>query len=471
MNASPSSAAEARTRSFYILATALAAAIGAFFIGYDGSIGNAALPYLIRQFDLTGVWQGTFQSSGLIGLVAGPFLGGWICDRYGREKAMLLGAIIMTASALAQSLAPTLWFFILTRLGTGLAGGLIAIASPMYIAEVAPPAIRGKIGLCYQLAIVVGSTVAPFCALPFSWMAEPSGGHAAAISSELCWRLMLASQLVIAPVLIYFLFQLPPSPRWLADKGRFDEALGVLKKVHEPHLAERELTEIRGAVKTEEGGWGELMLPGVRAALLIGACLAFFNNWTGWSAMGSYITVLVKASGVATDSQAIYEYAITYLVMSIVTVISMFFVDKVGRRPLWNFASVLMALATCATGFVFYFHVSGLLVLAVLCACTVPHGIALGGLPWLMMSEIYPNRIRAKAVALNTSFLFFVILTCNFFFPIFTDLSQKWVGSPAVVFWLFTVICVFALIFGLTIMPETKGRTLENISGSMGRGH
>jgi SP family arabinose:H+ symporter-like MFS transporter len=461
-----SSAAAARTRSFYILAVALSAAIGALFIGFDGSIGNAALPYLIPQFHLKGASTGIFQSSGLLGLIVGPLFGGWVCDRFGREKTMIAGASIMTVSALAQSLAPSLDFFIATRIGTGLAGGLIAIASPMYIAEVAPPAIRGKIGLCYQLAIVVGSTVAPFCALPFSWMAE-----AHTVTPETCWRLMLASQLIIAPVLLYFLSQLPPSPRWLADQGRFDEALDVLRKVHEPHLADRELVEIKGAVKREEGGWGELWQPGIRFALLIGLCLAFFNNWTGWSAMGGYITTLVKMSGVASNSDAIYEYGITYLVMSIVTVISMFFVDKLGRRPLWNFAAVLMAAATGATGYVFYHHISGILVLVVLCLCTVPHGIALGGLPWLMMSELYPNRIRAKAVALNTSFLFFIIFTCNLLFPVFTDYSQEWIGSPALVFWGFTVICVLALVFGLTIMPETKGRTLEDISGSMGRSH
>jgi len=302
--------------------------------------------------------------------------------------------------------------------------------------------------------------------LPFSNMAE-----AHTITPELCWRLMLASQLLIAPFLLYFLFQLPPSPRWLADKSRFDEALAVLKKVHEPHLAEKELVEIRSAVKKEEGGWGELVLPATRAALLIGLLLAFFNNWTGWSAMGSYVPDLVAMSGVAQKSQQIYEYAITYLVMSIVTIASMFFVDKIGRRPLWNFAAVLMAIATASAGFVFHYHVQGILVLVVLCACTVPHGIALGGLPWLMMSELYANRVRAKAVAINTSFLFFVILTCNLLFPVFTEWSKSYDNSPAAVFWGFSVICVLALVFGLTIMPETKGRTLEDISGSMGRGH
>jgi SP family arabinose:H+ symporter-like MFS transporter len=464
-----SSEQAARSRSFYILATALAAAIGAFFLGFDGSIGNAALSYLTDYFHLTPGQQGFFQGSSLLGLMVGPLFGGWFCDRIGREKTMLLGASMMGITALGTSLVSSLTVFIALRIGIGLGAGLIAIASPMYIAEVAPPAIRGRIGLCYQLAIVIGSTVAPFCALPFSYMAESHPGHPAIISANLCWRLMLASQLVIMPPLLYFISLLPPSPRWLADKGRFDEALDVLKKVHEPHLAELELAEIKGAVKEEEGGWSELWQPGIRFALLIGICLAFFNNWTGWSAMGGYITVLVKMSGVALNSSAILDYAITYSVMSVVTIISMFMVDRLGRRPLWNFASFMMAAVTLATGFVFYYHVSGWPVLLVLCLCTVPHGIALGGLPWLMMSELYPNRIRAKAVALNTAFLFTVIYSCNQLFPIFVSWSLNWVGSPAIVFWFFTFVCLLAALFGLTIMPETKGRTLEDISRSMAR--
>jgi SP family arabinose:H+ symporter-like MFS transporter len=468
--ANPSIDQAERTRRFYILAIAMAAAMGALFIGYDGSIGGAALPDLQTYFHLDLENLSFFQASGVIGLVFGPLFGGWFCDRLGREKTMMLGAAFMGLAALASCLVTSVQVFVALRVCLGFAGGLVAIASPMYIAEVAPPAIRGRIGLCYQLAIVVGSTVAPFCAWPISGLAEAHPGHPALISGNLSWRLMIATQLVIMPPLFYFLAKLPPSPRWLADKGRFDEALAVLRKIHEPHLADAELLEIKKAVTQEEGGWRELLLPGIRFSLLIGLCLAFFNNWTGWSAMGGYITVLVQMSGVTQHSNAILDLGITYLVMSIFTIISMFLVDRVGRRPLWNFAAFMMAAVTLATGFVFYFHLHGYIVLLVLCLCTIPHGIALGGLPWLMMSELYPNRIRAKAVAINTSFLFAVIFSCAELFPIFTSWSIHWVGSPAVVFWFFTGICLLAALFGLTIMPETKGRTLENISRSLG-GH
>jgi SP family arabinose:H+ symporter-like MFS transporter len=152
--------------------------------------------------------------------------------------------------------------------------------------------------------------------------------------------------------------------------------------------------------------------------------------------------------------------------MAIVTIFSLFLVDRVGRRPLWIFGSILMALVTFSTGLVFSFHLHGWIVLLVLCLCTVPHGIALGGIPWLMMSELFPNRVRAKAVAFTTTFLWLVIYSCGQFFPIFLNFSTEHIGSAAGVFWLFAFICILSTIFGCTIMPETKGRTLEEIGGS-----
>ena len=183
--------------------------------------------------------------------------------------------------------------------------------------------------------------------------------------------------------------------------------------------------------------------------------------------MGGYITNLVEMAGVKAHDTAVLQFACTYVAMGIVTVISMMMIDKVGRRPLWNFGAALMAIITLVTGFVFHYHVHGWPVLLVLVLCTVPHGIALGGLPWLMMSELYPNRIRAKAVATTTTFLLLVIYTCAQFFPIIVDWSQHHIGSPAGAFWLFTIIDILALIFGLKLMPETRGRTLESIAASM----
>jgi SP family arabinose:H+ symporter-like MFS transporter len=334
--------------------------------------------------------------------------------------------------------------------------GLCSIASPMYIAEIAPAKMRGRLGVMYQLAIVVGSTAAPLIAYVLVQVFPDS----------VSWRWMFGSQMVVVVIFAAFLFLLPHSPRWLARQGRFEEARQVLARVHDPGCAEAELVEIRQSLGEETGGWKELFQPGMRYALLIGLCLAFFNNWTGWSAMGGYITMLFQMAGVQQRHVAILNFGLTYLAMAVMTLGSMWLIDRVGRRPLWLVASVLMALFTAATGLVFHFQVHGPLVLLALVLCTVPHGLALGPLPWLMMSEFFPTRIRARAVALTTTFLWIVIYTCGQFFPMLSGWSQRRLGSPAGVFWFFTLVCVFATLFGWRMLPETKGRTLEEIARS-----
>ena len=152
--------------------------------------------------------------------------------------------------------------------------------------------------------------------------------------------------------------------------------------------------------------------------------------------------------------------------MALMTVASMWLIDRVGRRPLWITASIMMAAITAMTGTTFHYHVHGPLVLLVLVLCTVPHGLALGGLPWLMMSELFPTRIRAQAVAVTTTFLWIVIYTCAQFFPMLIGWSQRHLGSPAGAFWVFTLICICSTLFGWRMLPETKGRTLEEIAGS-----
>jgi MFS transporter, SP family, arabinose:H+ symporter len=469
-NSISNSAAESKAqskRNFYIAATVSTAAIAGFLFGYDGAIMGAALPYMTDLFHLTPAMRGFVATNAVIGCLFGPFVGGWLCDKIGCEKTLIVCASLLGLGALMTAIAfsvtlpggltvSALAMFNIFRILCGFAIGIGSIAAPLYIAEVAPPQMRGKLGVTFQLAIVIGSAAAPLVAYPLSLY----------LPADTSWRWMFGSQLVVVALLFVFLFALAPSPRWLAEKGRFKEALDVLKKIHEPALAERELVEIQTAVNEEQGGWGELLLPNVRYALLIGCLLAFFNNWTGWSAMGNYITVLVQLSGVTSHSTAILQFAFTYVSMAIVTAISLFLVDRVGRRPLWIVASILMALVTFVSGLVFHFPLHGWVVLLVLCLCTVPHGLALGGLPWLMMSELYPNRVRAKAVALTTSFLWLVIYSCGQLFPIFLQASTDQFGSAAGVFWLFTVICIFSTIFGCTIMPETKGRTLEEIARS-----
>jgi SP family arabinose:H+ symporter-like MFS transporter len=459
---------------WYASAISFVAAIGGFLFGFDLGMIGAANIYLRDQFHLNDAQFGLATASAGIGCIFGPFLGAWLCDALGRKTTMIVAAFLLAVNAILTAVPDfipgtsdqaTMVVFNVFRAVGGLGVGLCSIASPLFIAEVAPPGKRGGLGLMYQLAIVVGHIAAP--AIGFLVVTVlPQHSGVAEVAWQQPWRWMFASETVAVLAFVMFVFTLPQSPRWLAQKGRYAEALDVLTRVHGPEHAQREIVEIRQSLEQETGGWSEVFAPGMRYALFIGILLALFNNWTGWSVMGGYIPMLFEMSGLADRARAILQFAVTYGCMGVMTLISLVLMDRVGRRPLWMFAALLMAAITCVTGFVFHHHLTGPVVLVVIMLCTVPHGIALGGIPWLMMSELFPTRIRAKAVSITTTFLWVTIFSGAYLFPALTTISKSLVGTVGGVFWLFTGVCLLAFLFGWLMMPETKGRTLEQIAES-----
>ena len=444
----------ARHSNQHVFFISIVATIGGFLFGYDLSLIGSANAYLRDQFHLGEAALGFATASAALGCMVGPFLGAWLCDWIGRERTMMVAAAMLAAGSLMTAFAPTIFIFNCFRILGGVGVGLCSIASPMYISEVAPPRMRGRLGLMYQLAIVIGSAISPLAAYVIVQIFPDS----------VAWRWMFGSQMAFVLLFAIFLLKLPPSPRWLAERGRFREADHVLKRVHGAKIAVVEMNEIKSALAEETGGFSELWQRGIRRALVIGCLLGFFGNWTGWSGIGGYIPIMLQMAGVKDRHSAILQFGLTYVAMALVTVLSMFLIDRVGRRPLWNFAAVLMAIITFMTGLIFSYQIHGIMVLLLIVLCTVPHGLALGGLPWLMMSEIFPNRIRAKAVAVTTTFVWIAIFAVAQLFPILSGWSQRQLGSIAGAFWMFTIICIFALLFGVKLMPETRGRSLEDIS-------
>ena len=435
---------------------AFVASVGGFLFGYDLAIVCGANLYLKEVFHLSPAAFGFATGSAALGCIAGPFLGVWMCDALGRNRTMIAACALLGISALFTAIPKDIVTFNAFRIVGGVGVGLCSVASPMYISEIAPPQMRGGLGVMYQLAIVVGSIAAPFVSYLIVTFIPP----------ETCWRWMFASELLPVGVFLVLLMLLPQSPRWLAGRGRGEEALGVLERVGGADFARDEMKQIDAALQEDVGKFSDLFAPGIRYAFAIGLLLAFFNNWTGWSVMGGYIPMLFEASGLNDRSMAILQFAVTYGFMGAVTLIACWTVDRVGRRPLWLAASALMCLVTAMTGAVFHLHLSGWPVLLVIILCTVPHGLALGPLPWLMMSEIFPTRLRGRAVSLTTAFLWLTIYTGAQLFPLITDYSQATIGSVGGAFWLFSLICVFAFLFGFYMLPETKGRVLEEISAS-----
>jgi len=440
----------------YAFWTAFVASIGGFLFGYDLAIIVGANTLLRDQFNLSPTGYSFATMSAALGCVAGPFLASWLCDRIGRKMTMIVGAILLAVNSVMTALAPDMVTFNIFRIIGGVGVGLCSMASPMYIAEIAPFRIRGKLGLMYQIAIVIGSQIAGLVAY---FLAKE-------LPDTVSWRWMFASEMVSISLFMVFLVSIPRSPRWLAEKGRFDDALHVLTRIAGPEQAREALEEIRTSHVNERATMREILRPGIRTALLIGFLLAFFNNFTGWSAMSGYLTDLFQRSGFLATSDAIFQFFLAYSFMGVVTLGAMGIIDRFGRRPLWLFSSALMVVAMTFIGVLFHYQTRGIIVLFAVFLCAIPHSLALGPLPWLMMSEIFPTRLRAKAVSVTTTFLWITIFTGGFIFPILMRWSERLVGSVGGAFWFLAVICLFSFIFGLRLLPETKGKTLEEIAAN-----
>ncbi len=439
----------------YAFLVAFVAAVGGFLFGYDLAIMGGANVYLKEQFHLSEWMFGFTTASATIGCILGPFLGAWLCDRFGRRTTLIAACLLLGIGSILTAVPNDMITFNVFRIVGGVGVGLCSIASPMYTNELAPARWRGGLGFMYQLAIVVGSVMAAAVAW---WLAQW-------LPDTVAWRWMFGSEVVFVAVFGVLLCLLPESPRWLAECGRTDEAKAIFTRIDGPAFAEVEMAQINKSLAAEAGSFSELFAPGLRLALVVGLCLALFNNYTGWSAMAGYLTRIFEIGGLA-RTDAIFQFMLAYGFMGVMTLVACGLVDRFGRRPLWVISSAIMVGANLFMGLVFHWNITGYSVLVGVCLCAIPHSFALGPLPWLMMSEIFPTRIRARAVAVTTTFIWVVGFLASYFFPIIANFSERMIGSIAGVFWLSSAVCVVALVFGLTLLPETKGRTLEEIADS-----
>jgi SP family arabinose:H+ symporter-like MFS transporter len=440
----------------YAFCIAFVASLGGFLFGYDLVIISGAQIFLRDQFALTPQQFGFATSSAILGCIAGPAGGALLCDRFGRKFTLIMAAALFALSAVGTALAHDILTFNAFRIIGGVGVGLASLASPMYIAEIAPARSRGRLGLMYQLAITIGAVAATIVSYHLAKFTAPT----------VSWRFMFASVLVPVIAFSVLLVRVPASPRWLAEKGRFSEALSVLTKIGGEATARKELTEIRATMRDEVGNVRELFQPGMRAALFTGIILALLNNWTGWTGIAFYLPTLFQQAGFSNASDAIAQNVLVMGGNVFLTLLSIWLVDRVGRRPLWILCSAAMCVFLFLAGLVFELHTTGSFVVLVIFLCAAPHAIGLGPLPWLMMSEIYPTRIRARAVSLSTTLLWVAAFTGPFAFPTLEAASEKMVHSIAGVFWLYAGICLFSLAWGWKFLPETRGRTLENIADS-----
>ena len=439
----------------YVYLISFVAALGGFLFGMDLNIIGSAMVFLKVQFELEPSRVGFTAGSALVGCIFGPLLAMMLGDRLGRKRCLYLSSLLFAISALGTALPATISQFNLFRIVGGLGVGFASVVAPMFIAEISPADKRGRLVLMYQLAITLGAMLGVITA----WIL------AATLPESTSWRWMFGAELVPCAIFVALLPWVPRSPRWLAETGRHDEALGVLTRVNGPHRAAQELVEIKASVAEESGTIDELFRPPFRRALVVGVILAFLANWTGWSCVAYYQQIILQQAGFTEPAEAIGASVVAMVANVLLTLISIALVDRWGRRPMWIWGSAAMIVSTLLMGIIIQANLHPLWAVVGVLLVLIPHAIALGPLPWLMISELFPTRIRVRAVGIATVCVWVAGYTGAQFFPIFGSYLED-LGWPGAVYWIFTGICVFSLHFGRKLLPETKGRSLEEIAAS-----
>lgn len=439
-----------KKRHVYVYLVTLVAAVGGFLFGYDISIISGAIIFMKQDFPLTAVELGFIMSSTQIGCIFGAMMGGFLSDRYGRKKTLFFSAVLFSLSTIFTAISPDLTVFNIFRLVGGLGIGLASIVCPMYIAEVAPSSIRGRLVTINQFAICIGL----LSAIIVSYF----------MSFGLGWRWMFASQGV--PILFFVsgMVLIPESPRWLIKRNRNEEAYLVLKRINGEAVARDEIKVIEDSIKAESGKFSELFRKGIRIALIIAVFLAFFQQWSGAEPLLVYAPLIFQKAGFVQASDAILQSALLAGWLVLCTVFAFWLVEKMGRRRLLILGSLAMAVGMICTSLFFYFKMSGILLLFMMFISIGAYSVSLAPLTWLIMAEIFPTRLRGQAMSIATVVLWVSSVMANQAFPALSGISEKIFGSEFGVFLIYAAVCVVTAFFVWRVLPETKGKSLEEIS-------
>lgn len=428
------------------------AAFGGLLFGYDTAVIAGAIGFLETKFQLSPAMTGWAASSAIWGCVIGAMMAGYLSDKFGRKKVLILTAILFAISAIGAAVPTNLHQFVVARIIGGIGIGAASMLSPLYISEIAPAEKRGMLVTLYQLAIVLGINIIYFVNLLIA------GSGTEQWNIDMGWRYMMGSGIIPSALFLFTLFLVPESPRWLASKGKDDEAMKILEKVNGKAAAATVMKDIKKNLNEEQGTISELFAPGLRTAMIIGVFLALFSQITGINAIIYYAPEIFKSVGFGTDS-ALLQTVIIGLTNTIFTFVAIKYIDQVGRRKLLLAGVTGMVICLLGVGTVFYFGLSsGPLLLIFILGFIASFGCSLGPIPWVIMSEIFPTKTRGIAMSIATLSLWIgVVLITQL-----TPMLLKSVGGAGT-FWIFGANAILLLVFTYKMIPETKGKTLEEI--------
>lgn len=436
-----------------LLLVSLVAGFGGFLFGYDTAVINGANQYLKAWFGLTPFQEGLAGASAILGCIPGAMGAGFLGDRFGRRRVLFLCAILYGISALFSAVPQTFNQFLVARFIGGLGIGASSMICPVYIAELAPADRRGRLGSLFQVGIVLGI----FLTLFVNALIQGAGDEA--WNTRAGWRWMLGAEVVPSLGLLALLFVAPESPRWLASVGRTAEARAVLGRLGGAAHADAEVRAVQAVLPKEEGRFADLFGGRFRAPLIIAVALMAVSQFSGINAIMYYSTKIFTSAGIGVKD-SFGASVVVGLVNLVFTFVAMGFVDRAGRRPLLLTGLALQAVALGAVGAMFHGDVSGLPLLGGVVAFIAAFAMALGPIPWIVCAEIFPNRLRGRAMSVAT---FVIWISCYVVAQTFPMLNDSPAIGPGNTFLIYAAASIAGFVFVLTCLPETKGRTLEQI--------
>ena len=448
----------------YVWLVSLVAAMGGLLFGYDWVVIGGAKPFFEPYFRLESeALRGWANSCALLGCLGGAVVTGGLSDRFGRKRLLLLAALLFALSSVLTGWAGSFQGFVIWRICGGVAIGMASTLSPLYIAEIAPAHARGRLVALNQFTIVIGILAAQV----INWLiAEPMSDAAtaetirASWNGQEGWRWMFTA--VALPAAVFFVGSLaiPESPRWLVKNGRSEHARHVLAKIGGRTYAEGEVDNIQRTLAADEIGqvhFRDLLVPGVRRILIVGIVLAVLQQWSGINVIFNYAEEIFREAGYGV-SAILFQIVITGIVNLVFTLVAIGTVDRFGRRWLMLIGCAGIALFHSLIGAAYFFHWTGPVVVTLVLATIACYAFSLAPVTWVLIAELFPNRIRGAAISVAVSALWIACFVLTYTFPALNSL----LGAPGT-FWLYAAICAAGVVYIVVRVPETKGKSLEEI--------
>jgi SP family sugar porter-like MFS transporter len=461
-----------KSRNFnwsYLLGISLISAMGGLLFGYDWVVIGGAKPFYEPFFGISGnpALQGWAMSCALTGCLAGAVLSGWMSDRFGRKKLLILSAGLFVAASIGTGGAGNFTSFVLFRILGGIGIGLASNLSPVYIAEITPANARGRFVSINQLTIVIGILAAQI----INWRIAdpvPSGASIQDImnswNGQTGWRWMFYACAIPAGLFFILMWFVPESPRWLTQNPEnYSKAKSILSKIGGKEFAESEFKSIKESLDTgsDESVLSHLRDKGIRKLLLIGIVIAVFQQWCGINVIFNYAQEIFSNAGYSV-SDILFNIVITGSVNLIFTFVGMFTVDRLGRKSLMLTGAGGLAGIFAITGSMYFLQLKGLPLLIMVVMAIACYAMSLAPVTWVVLSEIFPNRIRGFAMSVATFALWAACFVLTYTFPLLNKLLKA-----SGTFWVYGLVCVLGFWFIFRKLPETKGKSLEEIEHEM----